>query len=165
MKSIVFSDSPDELFNIMAKDDRFMICSRIYTVAESTKEAKRWDHDKENYLVNIFETEVDNEVDYDDWRHETGQSLVHEQNFSYDNGERPVELDDNSFCYVIVDLVEKIRGADNFYGKFNYLDTDECIEAIGELNTIKIKHNDLYTEYKLQISRRNRIDLMDYKIT
>jgi hypothetical protein len=40
-----------------------------------------------------------------------------------------------TYLYSIVDLEKGIRGADNYYGKFNYEDYDECIEAIIELHT------------------------------
>lgn len=47
-----------------------------------------------------------------------------------------------------------IRGADNYYCKFDYSKKEECEKALVELNT-----TDIYGECKLQISRRNRVRL------
>lgn len=63
------------------------------------------------------------------------------------------EFDDDVQCYTIVDKINKIRGADNYYTKFNYLDMTECKEALTEL----------YNE-DMEISRRNRIVLSEYEI-
>lgn len=88
--------------------------------------------------------------DYDD-----DDDVEHvERDYIADNGEIPEELREDTFCYTIVDLKENIRGADNYYCKFDYSKKEECEKALVELNTI-----DIYGEWKLQISRRNRIVL------
>lgn len=54
-----------------------------------------------------------------------------------------------TYLYVIVDKVEKIRGADNYImGRFNYSDLEECQEALKELSN-----------GVMDISRRNRVPL------
>jgi hypothetical protein len=59
-----------------------------------------------------------------------------------------------TFLYVIVDLKEEIRGADNYRCKFDYANIYECEEALKELNS-----------GELEISHRNRIPLDLFKVT
>ena len=65
------------------------------------------------------------------------------------------DMSDNCpFCTShTADKKEKIRGADNYYAKFNYLDSKECKQALIELSN-----------GQLEISRRNKVNLSEYKI-
>lgn len=95
------------------------------------------------------------------------ETLEIERDYIRDNGECPDDIKENTFAYTIVDLKEKMRGADNYYCKFNYLDKEECIEAIVELNTIENSwevNETMYYEYKMEISKRNRVELSRYII-
>ena len=159
MKTIVFEDSPKETFNIMQEDERYIICSRIYTVEESKQEAEQWDKDLESKLKEHWE-ELDEleklkwDDDFDFWSGDSTEAFNKEQEIKYlELGERPTEYEEDTQCYTIVDKKEKIRGADNHYTKFNYLDSEECKQALKELNA-----------GKLEISRRNKINLVKYKI-
>ena len=40
MKTIIFENSLNETFNIMQEDERYIVCSRIYTVKESKVKKK-----------------------------------------------------------------------------------------------------------------------------
>jgi hypothetical protein len=62
-----------------------------------------------------------------------------------------------TFLYVIVDLVNKIRGPDNFYCRFNYEDPIEAQEAL-ELLIESTEGKEEY-DYNFYISTRNRIEL------
>lgn len=164
MKTIVFDDSPNETFNIMVEDNRFMICSRIYTIQESTDEAKKYDDELEEFLEDGFhfsEKYTEYEL-YED----SSEYTEKEREFSHIRGERPVEYNEDTQCYTIVDKKLKIRGADNYGNKYNYLNIMECEMALKELNTPEEKMEDgtVYA-WQLEISRRNRVELSDYKIS
>ena len=159
MKTIVFENSLNETFNVMAEDERYIICSRIYTVEESKQEAEQWDKDLESKLKEHWE-ELDRleklkwDSDFEFWSGDSIEAFNKEQEIKYlELGERPTEYEEDTQCYTIVDKKEKIRGADNHYTKFNYLDSEECKQALKELNA-----------GKLEISRRNKINLVKYKI-
>lgn len=159
MKTIVFENSPNETFNIMQEDERYIICSRIYTVEESKQEAEQWDKDLESKLKEHWE-ELDEleKLKWDDgfdfWSINCINALKIEREIQYlEIGERPTEYEKDTQCYTIVDKQGKIRGVDNYYNKFNYLDNKECKQALKELNA-----------GKLEISRRNKINLVKYKI-
>lgn len=159
MKTIIFENSLNETFNIMQEDERYIICSRIYTVKESKEEAEQWDKDLESKLKEHFEELIESEKEnwnnnFEFWSLNCINALKIEQEIKYlELGERPTEYEEDAQCYTIVDKKEKIRGADNYYGKFNYLNKKECIQALKELNN-----------GKLEISRRNKVDLSEYKI-
>ena len=162
MQQIIFNDSPEETFNIMAYDDRFMVCSRIYTIAEAKIECDIWDTKLEDYLKDCWNDLEDKSKfeNFDDWRYEKDCGFKHQQIFTYQiESERPCEPDEDTQCYTLVDKEKNIRGADNFYNKFNYLDESECRKALKELKTPNGMNG-----YELEISRRNRIDAGDYKI-
>ena len=58
------------------------------------------------------------------------------------------KLKDNP-VYSILDFDEEVRGADNYiFSKFDYADSEECSEAIEELNN-----------EEMEISHRNRVKL------
>lgn len=141
-------------YNVMAEDDRYVICSRIYTVKESKEEAEQWDKDLESKLKEHWE-ELDGleklkwDDNFDFWVGDSTEAFNKEQEIKYlELGERPTEYQEDTQCYTIVDKKEKIRGADNHYTKFNYLDSEECKQALIELNN-----------GQLEISRRNKIEL------
>ena len=159
MKTIVFENSLNETFNVMAEDERYIICSRIYKVEESKQEAEQWDKDLESKLKEHFEELIESEKEnwnnnFEFWSINCINALKIEQEIKYlELGERPTEYEEDTQCYTIVDKKEKIRGADNYYTKFNYLDSKECKQALVELNN-----------GKLEISRRNKVNLSEYKI-
>ena len=159
MKTIVFENSLNETFNVMAEDERYIICSRVYTVKESKEEAEKWDKDLESKLKEHWE-ELDGleklkwDSDFEFWSGDSIKAFNKEREIKYlERGERPTEYEEDTQCYTIVDKKEKIRGADNYYGKFNYLNKKECKQALKELNN-----------GKLEISRRNKVNLSEYKI-
>ena len=157
MKTIVFSDNPSETFNIMAEDDRFMVCSRVYTAIESKEEATKWDKGRLAHLDAEFEAQqVFSDRDEWEWSDHCAECS---SDYHYDNGERPVEYDKDTQCYTIVDIQEKIRGADNYYTRFNYLDKTECEEALEYLHL----GQDMYQQDSFGIGR-NRVPLGDYTI-
>lgn len=53
-----------------------------------------------------------------------------------------------TFLYVIVDLKDRLRGADNWYCKYDYQDRQESEEALKELQS-----------GVMEVSYRNRIEL------
>lgn len=142
MRKIQFLEE-DMPYEIMACDERYLICQRSYTVKENREDIVRW----RDGLFALLE-------DYDD-----DDDVEHvERDYIADNGEIPEELREDTFFYTIVDLKENIRGADNYYCKFDYSKKEECEKALVELNTV-INPNDHFHTYKLEISRRNRVRL------
>lgn len=144
----------------MVEDERYIICSRVYTVQESKEEAEQWDKDLDSRLKEVWEelselekSEWDNDFDY--WSGDSNKAYEFEQEIKYiELEERPREYEEDTQCYTIIDKKEKIRGADNCYNKFNYLDIEECKQALVQLN-----------KGELEISRRNSIDLdIEYTI-
>jgi len=141
-------------YNVMIEDERYIICSRIYTVKESKEEAEQWDKNLESKLKEHWE-ELDEleklkwDGNFDFWSGDSTEAFNKEQEIKYlELGERPTEYEEDTQCYTLVDKKEKIRGADNHYTKFNYLDSEECKQALIELNN-----------GQLEISRRNKIEL------
>ena len=61
-----------------------------------------------------------------------------------------------TYLYTIVDLDQKIRGADNYHCRFEYDTKEGALEALLELQ----RNNDKAEyEYDFYISHRNRIEL------
>lgn len=153
MKEIKFK-TDNKPYNIMAEDERYIICSRVYSVQESKEEAEQWDKDLESKLKEHWEelNELEKlkwDDDFEYWSGDSKEAFNREKEIKYlELGERPAEYEEDTQCYTIVDKKEKIRGADNHYAKFNYLDSKECKQALKELNN-----------GKLEISRRNKIKL------
>jgi len=144
---IRFEDT-EEAFEIKAMCDRYLICVRPYTVEESQSEKDKW-----NEGLNEILDELDNE-EYE----EESESI--ERDYVYENGEYPCVISEDTFAYTIVDLKDNIRGADNYYCKFDYNIKEECEKAIKELNTITHGcENGNYKEYAMKISHRNRVPL------
>jgi hypothetical protein len=123
-RTIQFEDT-NETFNIMLEDEIFIICSRFYTVDESKKNAKEWDNLLQEFLE---ENNIDTCGEY------SNKYFEYKQKFMKKEGERPTELDEDTQCYTIVNKKEQIRVADNYYNRYNYLDIDECQEALKELH-------------------------------
>jgi hypothetical protein len=138
MTTITFKDTK-ETFEIMAQDNRYLICQRPYTVAESKKEAKKWDDDIAELKIGLTDEEIEDEFLYCDDHYELGV--------------RPQDFDEDTFCYTIVDLQTKKRAPDNYYGKFNYDKKEECEIALAELNN-----------GEMELSRRNSVELSEYEI-
>lgn len=138
MSKITFKDT-GETFEVMAQDERYIICQRLYTVAESKREAKEWDVDIAELKKGLTEEEIEAEFIFSDDHH--------------DLGVRPSELDKDTFCYTIVDLHVKKRAPDNYHCKFNYDDKEECKQALLELHS-----------GEMELSRRNSIDLSEFTI-
>jgi len=138
MNNITFKDT-NETFEIMVKDERYIICQRLYTVAESERESKKWDEDIAQLKQGLTDKEIESEFLYSDDHHELGM--------------RPQEFKEDTFCYTIVDLQEKKRAPDNYYCKFNYDKKEECEKALIELNN-----------GDMQLSRRNSIELSEYDL-
>ena len=134
-------------YNIMIKSDRYIICSRWYTIKESELEAENWDLEFDEYCKNHI-ANSDNYDNIEDFQYTKEYYRVKVNFERYEQGERPEEVSEDTQCYTIIDLKNKIRGADNYYNKFNYLNYDECITALDELES-----------GEMEISRRNRIDL------
>lgn len=61
-----------------------------------------------------------------------------------------------TYFYVIVDLVEGIRGADNYHCRYDYENEFECLEALQQLNEDALKENYVDAFY---ISSRNQVPL------
>jgi hypothetical protein len=61
-----------------------------------------------------------------------------------------------TYFYVIVDLVEKIRGSDNYHCRFNYENNEEANKALQLLNDDLKKEQYIDAFY---ISSRNRVKL------
>lgn len=59
-----------------------------------------------------------------------------------------------TFLYTIVDLKEKIRGADNWYCKFDYEKESEAKKCLPLLHLDPLKNHN-----SVEISHRRRIDL------
>ncbi|MCT7643881.1 hypothetical protein [Aliarcobacter butzleri] len=158
MKKIKFIND-SKPYNVMVEDERFMVCSRVYTIQESIEEAKEWDKNLESKLkehwedLDLSEKEKWND-DFEYWSGESDEAFNKEQQIKYlELGERPTEYKEDTQCYTIVDKKEKVRSSDNYYNKFNYLDKKECEQALEELNN-----------GELEISRRNKIELDIEKI-
>jgi len=153
MNTIVFEDTK-ETFNIMARDNRYLVCSRIYTVDESYEACCEYDKGLRK-SVEFYYSVQDECNDFEDY-FDTKDYLKCLRDYEADNGNRPIEYEEDTQCYTLVDLQDKIRGADNFYNKYNYLDQKECDQALLELN--RKDENDLC------ISRRNRLALGKFEI-
>ena len=141
---IRFEDT-EEVFEIKAMCDRYLICVRPYTIEESQSEKDKW-------VKGLFEIldEYDDDENVEDV----------ERDYIYDNGDCPCVISEDTFAYTIVDLKDNIRGADNYYCKFDYDVQEECEKAIKELNTITHGcENGNYKEYAMEISHRNRVPL------
>lgn len=144
-------------YEIMARDTRFLICQRPYTVKEGKDEIKAWDDGLEEYMRSEYEL-TDKKESYEDFYEDNYDELY--PHYKDENGEQPEGVSKDTFAYTIVDLKENIRGADNYYCKFDYSKREECEEALKELNTLTIdSEKSECREYKLQISRRNRVEL------
>ena len=123
MKIIVFEDK--EKFEVMAEDNRFLICQRLYTVEESNEELKKWNDDKQEVLkeewTNLNNKEKEKwDDDFDYWDDESKEAEEIREWYKDENREQPESINENTFTYTIVDLKENIRGADNYYCKFDY---------------------------------------------
>lgn len=153
MKQIKFINDTKP-YNVMVEDERYTICSRIYTVQESKEGAEQWDKDLDSRLKEHWEEldwfeKLKWEDNFDFWLDDSAEAFIKEKEITYlELGERPREYEEDTQCYTIIDKKEKIRGADNCYNKFNYLDIEECKQALAQLN-----------KGELEISRRNSIDL------
>ena len=147
-EKIEFEDE-NKPYTIMAMDERYLICVRPYTIKESKEDVEKWNKDYMDY-INQWDTEGESEE----------QLEINGRPFLQENGNCPEELDEDTFCYTIVDLQEQIRGADNYYCKFNYDKVEECEAALVELNTTtEMSLGTPCEEKMLKISRRNRVDL------
>ena len=166
MKTITFADADtDEVFNIMAEDSRYLICVRDYTVAERDTEIKEWSDSYQECLVGEYENDNRGFDSLDNFLEYCLEITELEQQHRYDNGDCPEGLNEDTFAYTIVDLVEKIRGADNYYCKFDYNEKEECEKALKELNTITEESKGTpCEEYEMRLSRRNSIELSEYEI-
>ncbi len=141
---IRFEDT-EEVFEIKAMCDRYLICVRPYTIEESQSEKDKW-------VKGLFEI-------LDEYEDDEDVEEV-ERDYIYNNGDCPCVIDEDTFAYTIVDLKDNIRGADNYYCKFDYDIKEECEKAIKELNTITHGcENGNYKEYAMEISHRNRVPL------
>lgn len=151
MKEIKFLND-DKTYNIMVEDDRYMICSRVYTVEERQLEQNYWNSDLDDFLKLFWKSKSDEErelyLDNFDYWEDSSECDELRDAFIYENGEQPESINEDLQCYTIVDKLLEIRGSDNYYNKFNYLDKKECEQALKELNN-----------GKLEISSRNRIEL------
>lgn len=139
-------------YNVMLEDKRFMICSRVYTVKEREQEQEDWGLALEELYKIVWNSKTKKEKkdyfsNFDYWQDSKESDKIREE-YIYENGERPESINEDLQCYTIVDKKLKIRGPDNYYNKFNYLDINECKKALKELNNGKLK-----------ISSRNRIQL------
>ena len=82
---------------------------------------------------------------------------------------KPYNFRPRTVIYTIVDLVEGIRGTDNYsIGPYDYYDTDDCNAVLGELQqwasgvkTEIVDGQEVLVEplFGTQISHRNRIEL------
>ena len=158
MKTIAFKDT-DEIFNVMAEDERYIIGVRPYTIQERDGEIKEWSDELNRVLKEDYE---DGEYEFDTFDDYYDCSVADEvrADFQRENGECPEELSEDTFAYTIVDLVEKIRGADNYGCKFDYDKKEECEKALKELNTITdISKDTPCPECEMKISHRNKVEL------
>ena len=165
MKTITFKDT-SETFEIMAQDERYIICQRPYIVAERALEIKKYDNGLEEALRQQFKDVAEEwDYDYDEFcDDDTEYDNVYDY-YQDENGDQPEPLSEDTFCYTIVDLQEKKRGPDNYYCKFNYNQKEECEEALKELNAVtKESKGTPCEEYKMCLSRRNSIELSEYGI-
>ncbi|MFY4844628.1 hypothetical protein ACOTVP_08825 [Aliarcobacter butzleri] len=151
MREIKFIND-NKPYNIMVEDERFMICSRVYTTKEREQEQEDWDLELEELYKIVWKSKTKKEKkdyfsNFDYWQDSKEADKIREE-YIYENGEQPERISEDMQCYTIVDKKLKIRGSDNYYNKFNYLDINECKKALKELNIGKLK-----------ISNRNRIQL------
>jgi len=151
--SIAFEDT-DEIFTVKARDDRYLICVRPYTIQERDSEIKKWSDRLNRHLEAEFNDNSRGFETFDDFFEDCLEITELQQEYRHQEGDCPEEISEDTFCYTIVDLKENIRGADNHYCKFYYDKQEECEEALRELSTKEDKYS-----YKLEISRRNRVDL------
>jgi len=108
MKTIKFLND-SKPYNIMAENERYIICSRIYSVQESKEEATQWDKDLESKLKEHWE-ELDGLEklkwfnDFDFWVGDSDKAFKLEQEIKYlELGERPTEYEEDTQCYTIVE--------------------------------------------------------------
>ena len=159
MKTITFMDT-DEIFNVMAEDERYIIAVRPYTIQERDSEIKEWNKTIEEALKEEWESDTKQCFDYEEFCED---SVIAENLREYvidEIGRCPEELSEDTFAYTIIDLVEKIRGADNYGCKFDYDKKEECEKALKELNTITdISKDTPCPECEMKISHRNKVEL------
>lgn len=87
MKQIKFIND-NKPYNIMVEDDRYMICSRIYSVGESIEEAKEWDNLLDSKLKEYWEEldELEKEKwdnDFTYWIGDSNEAFNKEQEIKY----------------------------------------------------------------------------------
>ena len=138
----------EKLYAIMVQDQRYLICQRPYTVQENIEEREQW--------FNELEIDIRENEDID-------EEIIYKELVSY-NDEPPEVLSEDTYMYTIADLKEKIRGTDNYvFSPYDYSKLEDCVQCLNDLNTITYQHEE-YKEYKTEISKRNRVDLGEFKI-
>jgi len=148
MKTIAFKDT-DEVFNVMAEDKRYIIASRLYTIAERNSEIKEWSDGLNRMLEEEHENYNRGFDAFNDFFEDCSEILELEQQYRYDNGDCPQELLEDTFCYTIIDLNQNIRSDDNYiFTPFDYSKKEDCEKALAELNS-----------GAMELSRRNKVDL------
>lgn len=152
MSTITFKDT-GETFEIMAHDERYIICQRPYTVQERDSEIKEWSDSLQNQLTEEYDADNRGYDSLDNFLEYCLEVEEIEQNHRQENGSCPEEIEKDTFCYTIVDLQTKKRAPDNYYCKFNYDKKEECEIALKELNS-----------GEMQLSRRRSIELSEYEI-
>lgn len=122
-------------YTIKAMNKRYLICVRPHTVAEREEEIKKW---QEGLGERMSHAESEDEADY-----------VH-CSYLLNNGDCLDPISDDTFAYTIVDLKERIRGADNYGCKYDYDQASQCQAALKQLGK---------KTAEFSISRRNRVPL------
>lgn len=146
-ETITFEDT-DEVFKIMAKDDRFIIGVRSYTTKEREQEIEKYSNGLNELLDEEYRCDNRGYETFNEFYEYCLEVEEFEQQYKYDNGDCPETISKDTFCYTLIDLKENIRGADNYYCKFDYDKQEECEKALIELNN-----------GDMQLSRRNKVEL------